>query len=101
VSGIIWARYPLVPQSLCLWALIGLCLACVGRRWPSVAVSGRQWPSVAFVWPVGAKMGGLNVVDVKMGGWGVEMRGWEPKHMVENQWVHYRNMKNERKNTKN
>jgi hypothetical protein len=45
---------------------------------------------VAFVWPVGAKMGGLDVVGVKMGGWGVETRGWEPKHVVEGWWVHYR-----------
>jgi hypothetical protein len=80
MSGIVWARYPLVPQSLCLWALAGLHSACVGRR----------WPSLAFVWPVGAKMGGLNVVGVKMHGWGVEMRGWEPKHVVEGRRVHYR-----------
>jgi hypothetical protein len=35
-------------------------------------------------------MGGLDVVGVKMGGWGVETRGWEPKHVVEGWWVHYR-----------
>jgi hypothetical protein len=35
-------------------------------------------------------MGGLDVVGVKMGGWGVETRGLEPKHMVEGWWVHYR-----------
>jgi hypothetical protein len=55
--------------------------------WPALAVVGRRWPSVAFVWPVGAKMGGLDVVGVKMGGWGVETCGWEPKHMVEGWWV--------------
>jgi hypothetical protein len=80
VSGVVWARYPLVPQALWLWALIGLCLACVGRR----------WLLVAFVWPVGAKTGGLDVVGVKMHRWSVETRGWEPKHVVEGQWVHYR-----------
>jgi hypothetical protein len=35
-------------------------------------------------------MGGLDVVGVKMGGWGVEMHGWEPKHVVEGWQVHYR-----------
>jgi hypothetical protein len=35
-------------------------------------------------------MGGLDVVGVKMDGWGVEMCGWEPKHVVEGWWVHYR-----------
>jgi hypothetical protein len=80
VSGVVWARYPLAPQSLCSWALIGLRLACVGRR----------WPLVAFVWPVGAEMGDLDVVGVEMRRWGVETRGWEPKHVVEGQRVHYR-----------
>jgi hypothetical protein len=42
VSGIVWACYPLVPQALCLWALVGLRLACIGHRWPSVAVSGLR-----------------------------------------------------------
>jgi hypothetical protein len=58
--------------------------------WPVLAVIGRRWLSVAFVWPVGAKMGGLDVVGVKMGGWGVETCGWEPKHMVEGWQVHHR-----------
>jgi hypothetical protein len=58
--------------------------------WPALAVVGRRWLSVAFVWPVGAKMGGLDVVGVKMGGWGVETRGWELKHVVEGWQVHYR-----------
>jgi hypothetical protein len=35
-------------------------------------------------------MGDLDVVGVKMGGWGVETRGWEPKHVVEGWQVHYR-----------
>jgi hypothetical protein len=35
-------------------------------------------------------MGGLDVVSVKMGGWGVEMRGWEPKHVVKGWRVYYR-----------
>jgi hypothetical protein len=80
VSGVVWAHCQLIPQSLCSWALIGLHLVCIGRR----------WPSVAFVWPVGAKTGGLDVVGVEMRRWGVEMRGWEQKHMVEGRWVHYR-----------
>ena len=80
MSGIVWARYPLVPQSLCSWALVGLRLACVGCH----------WLSAAFVWPVGAETGGLDVVGVKMHRWGVETRGWEPKHVVEGRWVHYR-----------
>jgi hypothetical protein len=58
--------------------------------WPVLAVVGRHWPSVAFVWPVGAKMGALDVVGVKMGGWGVETCGWEPKHVVEGWQVYYR-----------
>jgi hypothetical protein len=35
-------------------------------------------------------MGGLDVVGVKMGGWGVETHDWKPKHVVEGWWVHYR-----------
>jgi hypothetical protein len=56
-----------------VWALVSIRLACVSCR----------WPSVAFVWPVGAKTGGLYVVGVKMHRWGVETRGWEPKHVLE------------------
>jgi hypothetical protein len=35
-------------------------------------------------------MGGLNDVGVEMHRWGVETRGWEPKHVVEGWWVYYR-----------
>jgi hypothetical protein len=63
-----------------VWALVSICLACVSCR----------WLSVAFVWPVGAKTGGLDVVGVKMHRWGVETRGWEPKHVLEGRQVHYR-----------
>ena len=83
MSGIVWACYPLVPQSLCLWALVGPHLACVGHH----------WPSVAFIWPVGAETGGLDVVGAKMCRWGVETHGWELKHVVEGQQVHYREKK--------
>jgi hypothetical protein len=39
---------------------------------------------------VGAKIGGLDVVGVKIGRWGVETCGWEPEHVVKGWWVHYR-----------
>ena len=41
-------------------------------------------------------MGGLDDVGVKMRRWGVEMRGWEPKHVVESQWVYYKENKSKK-----
>jgi hypothetical protein len=55
--------------------------------WPALAVGGRWWPLFGL-W--GAKTGGLDVVGVEMRKWGVETRGWEPKHVVEGPRVHYR-----------
>jgi hypothetical protein len=58
--------------------------------WPALAFVGRCWPSFGLCWPVGVKMGGLDDVAVEMHRWGVETRGWEPEHVVENRRVHYR-----------
>ena len=70
------------------------CLASFGPSlvfvWPALAVIGRRWPLVAFVCPVGAETGGLGVVGFEMHRWGVEMHGWEPKHVVEGWWVYYK-----------
>ena len=73
------------------------CLASFGPSlvfvWLLLASVGRCWPSFGLHWPVGVKTGGLDDVGVKMGSWGVETRGWESKHVVEGQRVHYRENK--------
>jgi hypothetical protein len=45
MSGVVWARCQLIPQSLWSWALVGLRSACIGLYWPSLAVVGHWWPS--------------------------------------------------------
>jgi hypothetical protein len=86
----VWRRLGPLPTHPSIPVVLGPCWSSFSLRWPALAVVGCRWPLVAFVWPVGAETGSLDVVGVKMRRWGVETHGWEPKHVVEGWWVHYR-----------
>ena len=77
-----------------------MCLVSFGPSlvfvWPALAFVGCCWPLFGLCWPVGVKMGGLDDAGVEMHRWGVEMRGWEPKHMVESRWVYCKENKSKK-----